>query len=110
MNYLAIIAKYLPQVLGLFTVVQQVHAALPANATLGDKVNAVQTVIQAAYTSAQVNNEIPSTSQFGADFAAISPLVNTFVSLLHTTQQTSIAATAAATQQPTVSSSQVSAG
>lgn len=78
---IALLMKYLPQVLTLVTTIKSIHDALPPAATLQDKVAAVETAITAAHAVAVADGA--TTATFDEFYAPISGLVNLVVSKLH---------------------------
>jgi hypothetical protein len=92
MNF-ALLIQYLPSVMSLFSTIQTIHTAMPANAQLTDKVAAVEQVIGAAHATAVQAGA--TTQTFDAFYGPIQGFVNGIVGALHGTSTTVAPAPAA---------------
>ena len=77
---IALLMKYLPQVLTLVTTIKSIHDSLPATATLPEKVAAVESAITAAHAVAVADGA--TTATFDEFYPPISGIVNLVVAKL----------------------------
>jgi len=78
---LALVIKYLPQVISLFTTIKAIHDSLPATSTLQDKLTAVESAITAAHAIAVVDGA--TTVTFDEFYTPIKGVVELIVANLH---------------------------